>query len=143
MNVSDAYPIRVDYYRSLSGMIGAGSYNYHNEHINQRNFSLNGSGVDENKAALVSFDEPMESDQVLAALSERGLTPAPIEVLLALGEQHPDLQRQFPIIALGSIWENDNGRKDVVCLWGGSQGRRLFLQWYYYNWLPGYRFLVI
>ena len=58
-------------------------------------------------------------------LDTLGLSPANLPELLAFGETHPEVQRQFTIIALGSVWQRSIGCRYVPCLDGSGDGGRL------------------
>lgn len=49
--------------------------------------------------------------------------------LNALGTAKPELQRGFPIVALGSEWHSQGGPVFVPCLFGSGGERRLGLSW--------------
>ena len=93
----------------------------------------------------------MESDVMIAEMDKRGYRPATIEELLALGESHPALQREFPIIALGSCWMIPHGAGSLVPgLWAIFGDRYLAVGWLEsrldYNslrWDDNYRFLAV
>ncbi len=142
-SASPTYPVTVNYDLSLAGMIKAGRYDWVSSDITEKHFPLVGSGTRETITELVRFNKDMGSDDVLRELDRRGLRPATIEELLAFGARYPELQRQFPIVALGSIWRHDLDRRYVPCLWGGSDERSLCLNWFEFGWRDDYRFLAV
>ena len=104
-NIVEAiYDIVVDYNRSLNAMIKAGKYDWVRDDINTKHFPLKGKGKHELKAVLLHFNRYIEFDDAIAEMDRQGYRPGNIEELLALGEQYPDLQKRFPIVALGSVW---------------------------------------
>lgn len=76
-------------------------------------------------------------------MDKAGYRPANIAELLALGAQYPDIQRQFPIVALGSVWRLRSSGPCVPCLWGDDWERGLHLRQLMDKWHPGYRFAVV
>lgn len=60
-----------------------------------------------------------------------------------MGEIQPNLQREFPIVALGSVWRDGGGGRHVPVLGCGGAGRRLSLGWFEFGWDDGYRFLGV
>ena len=76
-------------------------------------------------------------------MDEAGYRPATLAELLALGESQPELQRQFPIIALGSVWRGAFGRRRVACLYVPGYGRRLNLYYLDNDWRAHCRFLAV
>lgn len=135
------FTLTLDYSRTLQEMIGAGKYDWVNEDITPQNFPITGSGRQEVRLELLHFNQGISTRDVLVEIKRRDLEPAKLEHLLILGERHPDLQRQFPIIALDSVWQN-RGSVDVPCLGGVGDGRGLCLAWHDYGWGPQCRFLV-
>lgn len=77
-------------------------------------------------------------------MEQQGLRPADLTELLALGADphYRDLQRQFPIVELASVWSGRVGGRGVVGLCGGADGRSLSLSRREFDWAAGYRFLA-
>ncbi|KKU94875.1 MAG: hypothetical protein UY24_C0007G0001 [Parcubacteria group bacterium GW2011_GWA1_48_11b] len=138
------YLLSVDYGRSVEDGVRAGRYDWANSDINSRNFPTERKGVAEVVVELIHYNKTMTSEQVLADFKERGLKPAPLEVGLALGIEKPNLQREFPIVLLGSGWRSGDGRRFVPCLSGwGNDGRGLGLGCFESDWSEFYRFLAV
>lgn len=124
-------------------MVRAGEYNYANENITTANFPITRRGPRE--LYLVHFKKDMGSEQVEAAVAAMGDKElALVEDLLAVGAhpKHKELQREFPIICLGSSAVL-NGRRYVPSLYGWVDERRLDLICYDAEWLGGCRFLLV
>lgn len=138
-----SYPITVDYTKSLAEMVGAGKYGYVDEDITSQSFPITGTGIVDAEIILVHFDCCIESDGAVRELNEMGLKPALIEYLLALGAKHPDLQREYPIVALGSVWVRRHDHRYVSYLVGSSRRRDLHLRWTRYDWRDYCRFLAV
>lgn len=136
------YQILVDYTKSLKEMIVAGHYDRIDDDITENRSPVTGVGTQELTVELVHFGRNMSSASVEAELNKRGLRPATLTELLAFGEKYPDLQRQIPIIALGSV-ARVRDRRRVPCLNVGDGRRRLGLVWYDGDWLDRYRFLAV
>ena len=155
----DTYSIAVDYTRTLAAMIAAGEYDYINLDVTKAHFSIQRpsankvasdggpyrKSVNQNKnteVVLVHLTRVASEDEALFHMDKLGLRPARIEELLAFGEKYPDLQRQFPIVALGSRWRGSGGRWCVVCLRRCGSGRGLRLYWFHHGFVPFCRFLA-
>ena len=123
------YRLSVDYDRSVEDGIAAGKYDWTNDNITQKNFPSNRKSVAEVDVQLVPFGRVMTTDAVARELDKLGLRPAELPELLTLGERHPDLQREFPIIALGSRWRYPGGDWSVPCLSRYGAERGLDLGW--------------
>ena len=99
----------VDHDRTLAEMIKAGKYDfvYYDKDIVEKNFPIHQPsnnvwppiGIE---FVLVHLDKTASTNEVFQYMDEHDLWPAWIEELLAFGEEFPDVQRDFPIIAFGS-----------------------------------------
>jgi hypothetical protein len=76
-------------------------------------------------------------------MEKAGYRPARIEELLALGASQPELQKEFPIVALASVWRGPGGDRRVPYLRWDVAGRRLDLSWFEYGWTGDYRFAAV
>lgn len=92
---------------------------------------------------LVHFDRVISSDDVVAELNRLGLEPARMEHACALSVKYPDLQREYPIVFLGSVWVSPRGGRNVPYLDHWSDGRRLDLLWWGFDWDRVYRFAAV
>lgn len=91
---------------------------------------------------LLHYNEQMISDFVLADMGSQGLRPATFLELLWIGIQHPLLQREFPIIALGTVaWVGHD--RSVVCLGPSVRLRALYLSPYDGGWAESCRFAAV
>ncbi|MFA6593940.1 MAG: hypothetical protein WCT16_01655 [Candidatus Buchananbacteria bacterium] len=136
--LTTAHNVIVDFSQNLEQMIVAGCYNWKNDNITANHFPIMGSGKQSVLIELLWFNQYFkDGDEVIAKLAEVNawLTEqkagykyrwATIAELLALGIAFPDLQRQFPIGALGSIW-HPTGRRLFACLGRSGAGRYLRL----------------
>lgn len=136
------YPVTISFDLSLAEMIKVGKYNSVNSDITEKHFPVNGKGTNEVVTELLHFNRYTESEDVFRELDRSGLRPATIEELLAFGAKYPEIQRQFPIVALGSIWRRLDARF-VPCLWGFSGDRGLNLFWFGSRWYATCRFLAV
>ena len=125
----ETYKVIVDYSLSLAKMIEAGKYDWFNEDITDKNFTIQGMGQHEVELVLVHLDRDATTKEVLDYLKEQCLEPAKIEHLLAFGAAYRDVQREFLIIALGSSFVNDNGNRFYPYLDGSDDWRKLSLYW--------------
>lgn len=151
MSASSVYSITVDLTKSLSELIASGHYDWVNPDITPEHFQVtsattpSGSGPLHTPATveLIHLNKVVSTEDVLADFNRRGLRPARIEELLALGTWRPDLQREFPIVALGSVWQYSGGGRIVPCLCGHVGGRGLDLLWAGCGWSERDRFLAV
>lgn len=142
--VTNILKLTVRYGRSIADGIAAGKYDWVNENITQKNFPDSQSGVAEVEIHLLHFGKLMSTAQVLAEIEKQNFRPATLQELLAVGEQHSELQREFPIVALGSVWQIPSGPRDVVpCLFEGGRERLLDLNWAERGWDDSSRFASV
>jgi hypothetical protein len=132
----------VDYSRSLTKMIDDGHYDEVHRDITPRNFRLSARGFRQIELTLVQFKYPVAPLEAVMLMKERGYRPATIEEILALGSQHPELQRSIPIVGLGSARVVEN-RRYVLCLGGSQSTRELGLAVIYRRWSIYYRFAFV
>jgi hypothetical protein len=124
-----SYPVTIDYRASLAAMIKAGRYDWANPNITDKHFPVTPGDTDV-VIELVHLNRDASSDDVLAELERRGLRPATLPELLAFGATYPEQQREFPIVALGSVWQLWDGGRLVPYPWGDSLERDLNLNWF-------------
>jgi hypothetical protein len=138
----NGFPITVDYRKSLDAMVEAGRYDWVDSDITEKHFPVKPGHADVS-IELVHFDRVMETDDVLAELDRRGLRPATLPELLAFGAKYPEKQREFPVVALASVWRNLHGGRYAPCLWGFAEERSLSLRWLDGGWGARYRFAAV
>ncbi len=98
------YTVTVDYGQSIEEMVWAGRYDDYNKSIiDWQNYSIKGEGKKQVEVFEVCFGREMESsEEVCVELDKLGYKPAEFAEFLALGKERPELQRDHPILAIGS-----------------------------------------
>ena len=139
----DTFTLLVNYDRRVEAGVRAGHYDWSNSDITDKNFPTTQQGTKEISAQLIHFNKTMFTDQVLTELDKQNLRPANLQELLVLGEKHPDLQREFPIVALGSVWQRLSGYRDCPYLDGSGSERYLSLLWIDVGWSEVCRFAAV
>jgi len=160
----DLYSVTVDRSRTLAEMVAAGRYDQTDGDINEKNFpspvpppaepecpnrgpyrTSDISAGGRTELELVHLARDATTEEVEAELVRRGLHPADLWELLDFGERYPDVQRKFPVIALGSSWADPGGYLRVPCLGGSSGYRYLYLDWDHPDggWRGSDRFLAV
>lgn len=139
---SNFFRLTVDYSMSLAEMVAAGGYDVPNPNITPENFPV-GEGEGEVAAVIVHLGRYASDEEVLGNIEHQGLRSATMVELLAFGSQYPKYQREYPIAALGSIWDSPQGRRNVGYLWGGPGVRALGLDWLNEGWFANCRFLAV
>ncbi len=133
----------VNYDRSVEDGIKAGKHDWSDNNIISSRFPSEEAGTKEVSIELIHFGRYMETDEVLSELDKIGMRPATLKELLALGEKHSDLQREFPIIALGSVWQVPLGDRNWAYLDRSGSERRLYLRWIGSEWRVSCRFAAV
>lgn len=133
------YLVAVDCSMSLADMIAAGKYDWVNSDIMAKNFPIEREVGANVPMRLFHFDKKMSTDTVKAEMDKEGWKPAKIWHLLFFGAKYPDLQKEFPIVALDSVWSCL-----VPCLgWNSVDGQRdLDLHELDHHWSGRCRFLA-
>src|SRR3989344_3188999 len=135
----NTYPLVVNYGISVEDAVEAGRYDWTNSDITSRNFPTERNGTAEVAVELIHFNRHVSTDEALRELDRMGYRPAELHELLAFGEKHPEVQREFPVVALGSVWRGRDGRRVVPGLDGGGSERYLRLGWFGSDWGGLYR----
>ena len=142
----DHYTVTVDHTRTLADMIKAGMYDYVNRDIVEQNFPIQrpdvigavagggpfrtqGVQITNTELVFVHLNKAATTAEVLAYMDKLGLRPARIEELLALGEKYPNIQRDYPFVALGSVWVDSSRYRGVPYLYRYGSKRDLNLNW--------------
>ena len=114
----------VNYTRSLRDSVVAGRYEWVNDKVVEDQFppSKGEQGRKKQCFKLFHFKKEIESQEVIREMTMNGYRPATLRELLAFGEVNPNIQRRFPIIALGSVRVSRN-HHSVVGLWCDLGGR--------------------
>ncbi len=131
------YHVTIDHSQRLEHMISAGRYDWTNGDITVEHFPLTGSGQIDINLELLRCNQAIRTEDVLREIDVRGYRPATITELLAFGadEQTEALQRQYIIIAPGSVWQSLDGRQYVPGLTSLASKRCLYLDWLGSAWL--------
>lgn len=132
----DIYKVTVPYWgrNSIEKLVAAGKYDWVNGSITDDNFPQEKTGVEEVEIELVHFNRDISTDNVLSELDRLSLLPANPAELLAFGAVFPNVQRKFPIVALGQYWRNPDGYRYVVCLDEDGIERGALLNWIGGDW---------
>ncbi|MDP2910681.1 MAG: hypothetical protein Q8N58_02775 [bacterium] len=137
------FKVMVDYAKTLEEMIKDGQYDWVNHDIASDHFLVTGTGQKETEITFFHFNRVISSDNAIVEMAKAGYLPALVEELLTLGAAYKELQKQFPIVALGSVWQYPDGDRYVPCLpWDGRE-RRLDLHWFEDGWRERWRFAAV
>ena len=141
--VHQTFKVVVDYSRDLAQMIADGAYDYVNSDITADHFPTKGEGKQEREIELFHFNRTISSDDAIKEMVASGYRPAFIEELLAFGQAQSELQRQFPIVALGSVWRFPFGHRCIPDLNRYGAERNLNLNYFENDWNEDCRFAAV
>ena len=138
------YLLTVDYGTPLAELVGAGHYDYVSADITEEYFRV-GWGERDIESFVVHLHHPASTNNIVNELERHDLRPATLPELLAFGAQHPDPQREFPVLALGSIWDDPrSGYRRAARILEHPGDRRLDLTWDHgAAWNQIYHFLAV
>ena len=137
------FEIEVDGTKTLEQMIADGKYDDKNSDINKKNFPIKDATKRTVTIELFHFDRNISSEDAVKEMKKEGFRPATVEELLALGADQPKLQREFPIIALGSVWRVFYGFRCVPSLNLDGDDRELNLPYWSHGWFGSCRFAAV
>jgi hypothetical protein len=126
-SVRQFFQLEIDGTKTLEQMIADGKYDWKNSDINEKNFPIKDKTKRTATIELFHFVKDISSENAIKAMAKEDFRPATIEELLALGAKQPELQKEFPIIALGSVWRLPFGLRGVPGLYWSDSGRELNL----------------
>ena len=137
-----SYAVDVDYNLTVEQLVQAGKYDRANDDISDPHFPMNKKGVEPAEIFIISVVRRMSTEAISNMIGNLAipLRHANVKEELALGAQHPDLQREGPIVALGSTWRGPSGDVGVPCLVTHGSHRFLNLTWFGGAWAPIWRF---
>lgn len=129
----ETFLITVNYDQSLKQMIKAGNYDLVNGNITQEHFPIDRQGKEEVKIRIFPITELTEEiteirhEKGLESLKNKGYRPINLPELLAFRAKYPDIQRRFPVIALGSVWQHCSSRgMAYLCRHNSRRGLSVF-----------------
>ena len=102
-------------------------------------------GVEKKEVFVVHLNRSIGSDDAVAALAalDPPLKPAVHEDLIAFGTDHKEVQREFPIVQLGSSWVHPDYGRVVSYLGRHDSDRVLSLRVWHGEWHAACRFLAV
>ena len=129
--------------RTTEELVRAGNYNYANPDINSRNFPARRTASVTREIVLLEFDHDVTSEEAIAEAIRQGLERPVYEDALYFGVEHPEVQRERPVVFLHEPWCHLLGFRAVVFLWSDSGDRRLYLHDFDFRWYRRHRFAFV
>jgi hypothetical protein len=136
--------LTIDYTKTLEQAIADCKFDHISDDVTTENFPFTQevARVDIS-ARLFDFGRDISSHDAIKEMDRDGCRPATLMELLALAVANPELQRQHPIVALGSILRGSLGICQVPYLSAYGSGRGLFLGGFDDGWSARCRFFGI
>lgn len=136
------HPVTVDYSMALDRMIALGRFQGPCEGFTSERFPIKGTGAVQAEIILIHFGYEIGTRRAEKELDEKDLRPTDIEELLALAAQQPELQRHFPIVALGSPCIFCH-QLYVPVLFVFQGQRKFYLSFVGHKWVSTFRFASV
>jgi para-aminobenzoate synthetase/4-amino-4-deoxychorismate lyase len=142
--VTGRYRITTGDSRSTEELVEAGRYGYAHSCLISENFPARRfAGRRVREVVLLEFDRGVTSEEAVAGAAEEGLERPVYEDALYFGIEHPDVQRERPVVFLHDPWFGHFGRRDVLCLWSNAGRRELGLEGFDDRWSATHRFAFV
>jgi len=137
------HAVEFNYDEAVENKVVSGKYDWSNSDIASDHFPTRRTGVISSNIKLFHFNRYISSEDATREMDKAGYRPAEACELLDFGAKYPDVQREFPVIALGSVWQSPDGDRRVVCLSRCGVRRRAYLSWFGDGWVGACRFAAV
>ena len=129
--------------RSTEELVEAGRYGYAHSAVISENFPTGAGPARTRDIVLLGFAREVTATEALADATRHGLAAPTYEDALYFGIEHPEAQRDGPIVFMHEPWVGYFGRRDVLCLWDNAGRRELGLDGFDDTWPRGCRFAFV
>lgn len=141
--ISKPIKIFMDPAKTHEQLIVEGNYNFVHESVSSRNFPQKNILIRENVMLMIRlflFQNETSSLEAEMIIKSNGCQSANLDTLILFGNKYPNMQRNFLLTALGSVWfETDyrycpilksiNGQRQIDLMWfdGGWLAKTVFI----------------
>lgn len=147
---SSVISLSTDYVITFEKMLKAGKYDEVSDEIRRRIFPFAGTIRSGTEAELRFFDRPVYFPELRSIFRKSSLRFATFLELLAFGIQYPEPQRQYQIMALGTLYQEQSyptflykGMCYAPYLYGTAKKRGIDSFWVEEKFDAGWAFLGI
>lgn len=140
--LTKVFRLIVDYDQPFDQMISRLGCDRVDPNITEDKFPSEESGSQEVEFVLYST-AVNGFDKCLKEMETKGLRSTTLKELAAFGTRYPNMQLEFPIMTLNSVWGIFRGRCFVPYLGRWLDGRGLNLHWFDNDWLGDNQFLAV
>jgi hypothetical protein len=142
--VTGSYRITTGDGRSTEDLVETGGYGYAHSCVISENFPARRfEGPRVREIVLLAFDRAVTAEEAIAGAFAGCLERPVYEDALYFGIEHPEAQRDGPIVFLHDPWFGYFGRRDVVSLWTNAGRRELGLEGFDDQWTTSARFAFV
>ena len=139
----ETLPVNIRHDLSINELVKEAKFNgYVNPDVNDQNFPTKKRKAEKKEAVLLCLNSNASTKEAQEAMKRLKLIPGTPKELLSLSLENPNLQRKFPIVAIGQSWRNPDGNRNVPFLNEWSGERDLSLGCLGSGWDEHYRFLA-
>ncbi len=128
---------------TFESLVAAGRYDWKNDFVTAKRFPVRPSPVGERKLVILHFGRDISSGAAIAEATKQGFERPTYEDCLRFGVQHPEVQRQFPIVFLHEPVRGDDGSPGVLYLSRYDSKRSLGCRWFDGGWRGDCRFAFV
>lgn len=131
--------------QSTEQLVEAGGYGYAHSCVTSENFPVRAMPGRQraSEIVLLGFEGEVTAAEALAEAARRRLHRPTYEDALHFGAEHPEAQREHPVVFLHDPWVGFFGRRDVLCLWSNAGRREIGLEGFDDRWTAEYRFAFV
>ena len=129
----------------LQQLIGACKFHSVDDNIMGEKFPLEDDQPDyEYSLEVLHLNKGLTTTEVLDEIKKQGYEVASLRDLLVYCAEHQEVGLEWPLVALGSVWQDLNGDRGCPCVWSDGNGQHLltYLRWFDGGWGDRSRFLV-
>lgn len=141
VDINKIYQLSVDYGLTIETAIELGKYDWVNGVFTKELYPTTYSGSIRKQLRILRTSRDCNTEDVLAQMKRRHAMPASLFELLAFAGMYPEVQREFPVVALGL--PSRARHPSVVYITGSESNRGLGCCSPEGNWSWRYHFLEV
>lgn len=108
-STAETYPVTVDYDFLIGEAVTGGKYERVDPDFSTSDLWTWRKGTANILIELLHFNRAVSASQAFSELDKMGCRPVEIHELLAFGKKYPEIQLEFPVVALGSVLRRSEG----------------------------------
>ena len=140
---TEVLEVNVRYDLSVDELIKLNKFGWKDDCVTSQNYPSRKRPAKKQELVLVSMGANASTKDVLKTMKVLKLKAGNPISLLSLVLDHPNRQKESPIVALGQTWRGSDGLRRVPYAWVDYGGRRLDLGYFGNDWRDDCRFLAV